>query len=180
VDAPAEEGGAGVSFGVVAEEIGVVEFGVEPDDFPFVDVTVVFGPLTVPAAGVGDFEGEAEGVEDIVDSGVEAGAVEERFVGSGGGAADVVVAVFEADAVVEAEVEPCGALPVGGAFDGGAAGVFGGIGVAGGADAEGSAVVAGRFCGRGDGGWRCEEQRAGESHGEEGRRHGCFCLWKLH
>ena len=106
MDAPAEEGWAGVAFGVVTEEIGVVEFGVEPDDFPFVDVTVVFGPLTVPAAGVGDFDGEAEGVENVVDSGVEAGAVEERFVGAGGGAADVVVAVFEADAVVEAEVEP--------------------------------------------------------------------------
>ena len=106
MDAPAEEGGAGVAFGVVTEEIRVVEFGVEPDEFPFVDVTIVFGPLTVPAAGVGDFDGEAEGVEDVVDTGVEAGAVEERFVGSSGGAADVVVAVFEADAVVEAEVEP--------------------------------------------------------------------------
>jgi hypothetical protein len=52
------------------------------------------------------FDGEPERVDDLPDAEIEAGAMQERLVDSVAGAADIVIAVFVAEAVIESDIEP--------------------------------------------------------------------------
>jgi hypothetical protein len=50
--------------------------------------------------------GEPEGIDDLADAEIEAGAVQKRLVDSVVGAPDIIVAIFVAEAVIETDIQP--------------------------------------------------------------------------
>ena len=148
LDAVTQAEGPLVAARVGGQQFVEIQFGLQPDHLELVPVPVVPRVVAVMAPRILHLEREAEGVEAVVHPEIGPRPVEEGQVGAGAVAADVVVAVFGAEAVVDAEVEPVEVLE---RFDpelGGVAGVFGDVRIPRGAVAERRLVVGGLRLGR--------------------------------
>ena len=108
VDAVADAERSRISTRVIAEQIAKVELAVEPDELEFVHVAIVARETAAVAARVLHFDRETKRIDHIVNAEIRAGAVKLQGVESIHGAADVIVAVFMAEAVIEPEIEPRG------------------------------------------------------------------------
>jgi hypothetical protein len=85
-----------------------VKLRVEADELELIHIAIVPRIAAVVATRVLHLDGKAKGIDHIMDADVGPRAMQKGIIETGLHAAEVVIAVFVAKAVVEAEIEPRG------------------------------------------------------------------------
>jgi len=92
---------SGLPAGVAGKRVVQPQFRVESDQFPLIEIAVIGGELPSGPPRILEFGGGAERSELVARSEVNPRPVQEGFIDTVDGAADIIVAVLEAQAIVQ-------------------------------------------------------------------------------
>ena len=104
---------SGLPAGVAGKRVVQSQFRVEPDQFPLIEIAVIGGELPSAPPRILEFGGGADRREHVARSEVNPRPVQEGFVGAVDRAADIIVAVLEAQAIVQTQIVGTDPLDIG-------------------------------------------------------------------